>query len=184
MQFFTGLRFEVQQVSHGLSAELFLCLEMIEAALLLLVVVYCRAPYLAQSSLSLTPKMSWNFSIAMFWVITSLFLPMTSNCTLVSSQWASWLSPLPLILHLWAARMVHIAQASTQCSKIELIWCGSRASLSQLKLEDRALEIGMTIIKPTDAVHDLRVLLDSELTIKQQVNRTISTCFYHLRRLR
>ena len=28
------------------------------------------------------------------------------------------------------------------------------------------------------------VLLDSELSLKQHVNRTASTCFYHLRRLR
>ena len=52
-----------------------LCLEMIEVALLLLVVVYHRAQYLAWWSLSLTPKMSWNFAIAVVWVI--IFLPMT-----------------------------------------------------------------------------------------------------------
>jgi len=45
-----------------------LCLEMIEAARLLL--VYRRAQYLARSSSSLTPKISWNFSIGMAQVIT------------------------------------------------------------------------------------------------------------------
>ena len=36
----------------------------------------------------------------------------------------------------------------------------------------------------TDVVCDLGVLLDSELSLKQYVNSTASTCFYHLHRLR
>jgi len=70
------------------------------------------------------------------------------------------------------------------CPKTDLIWFGPRASLSRLKPEDRGLEIGATFLKPTDTVRDLGVLLDSELTRKQHVSRAVSTCFYHLRRLR
>ena len=33
-------------------------------------------------------------------------------------------------------------------------------------------------------MRDLGVLLDIELTMKKHVSRTVSTCFYHLRRLR
>ena len=33
-------------------------------------------------------------------------------------------------------------------------------------------------------LNNLSVLLDSELTMKQHVNKVISACFYHLRRLR
>ena len=68
----------------------------------------------------------------------------------------------------------------------ELIWFGSRSSLSRLKPEDRrpTLEIGATVVKPTDVVRDLGVLLDSELTMKRHVSKMVSTCFYHLRRLR
>jgi len=69
-------------------------------------------------------------------------------------------------------------------SKTELIWFGSRSSLSRLKLEDRTLEIGATVVKPTDVVRDLGVLLDSELTMKRHVSKMVSTCFYHLRQLR
>jgi len=69
-------------------------------------------------------------------------------------------------------------------SKTELIWFGSRSSLSRLKPEDRTLEIGATVVKPTDVVRDLGVLFDSELTMKRHVSKTVSTCFYHLRRLR
>ena len=39
-------------------------------------------------------------------------------------------------------------------------------------------------VQSTDVVRDLGVLLDSELTLKQHVNRITTTCFYHLRRLR
>jgi len=45
-------------------------------------------------------------------------------------------------------------------SKAELIWFGSQTSLCHLKPEDRVLEIGPTVVQ------------------------TVSTCFYHLRRLR
>ena len=46
------------------------------------------------------------------------------------------------------------------------------------------LEIGATVVKPTDVVRDPSVLLDSKLTMKRHVSKTVSTCFYHLRRLR
>ena len=39
-------------------------------------------------------------------------------------------------------------------------------------------------MKPTDVVRDLGVLHDSELTMKRHVSKTVSTCIYHLRRLR
>jgi len=76
--------------------------------------------------------------------------------------------------------MVRIVQASTQCSKVELIWFSSPASLHHLKPEGLALEIGVTVVKPTDTVRDLGVLLDSELFMKLHVRRTVMTCVYHL----
>ena len=66
-------------------------------------------------------------------------------------------------------------------SKMEIIWFGSWSSLNRLKPEDRTLEIGATVVKPTDVVRDLNVLLDSDLTVKRHVSKTVSTCFYHLR---
>ena len=69
------------------------------------------------------------------------------------------------------------------CSKTELIWFGSRSSLSRLRPKDCSLKIGATVVKPTDVVRDLGVLLDSELTMKRHVSKTVSTCFYHRRRL-
>ena len=39
-------------------------------------------------------------------------------------------------------------------------------------------------IQTVNSVRDLRVKLDSELSIKQQVSNITRACFYHLRRLR
>ena len=68
-------------------------------------------------------------------------------------------------------------------SKTELIWFGSGTSLSHLISEDRVLELGPIVVQPTDVVHGLGVLLDSERTMNRHVIKTVST-FYHFRRLR
>ena len=49
---------------------------------------------------------------------------------------------------------------------------------------DRSVTVGSVYVQPTDIVRNLGVLLDSELTMKQHVNKVTSACFYHLRRLR
>ena len=49
---------------------------------------------------------------------------------------------------------------------------------------DRSVTVGSVDVQPTDIVRNLGVLLDSELTMKQHVNKVTSACFYHLRRLR
>ena len=59
-------------------------------------------------------------------------------------------------------------------------WSGSRTSLRRLSLADSTLTIDSVVPQPTDVVRDLGVLLDSELSLKQHVNRTANTCFYHL----
>jgi len=49
---------------------------------------------------------------------------------------------------------------------------------------DRSVTVGSEDVQPTDIVRNLGVLLDSELTMKQHVNKVTSACFYHLRRLK
>jgi len=66
---------------------------------------------------------------------------------------------------------------------LELIWFASRTTLSKMAT-DRSVTVGSVDVQPTDIVRNLGVLLDSELTMKQHVNRVTSACFYHLRRLR
>jgi len=49
---------------------------------------------------------------------------------------------------------------------------------------DRSLTVDSVIIHPIDVVRDLGVLPDSEVTMKPHIDKLVSTCFYHLRRLR
>src|SRR5664279_1885984 len=69
-------------------------------------------------------------------------------------------------------------------SKTEAIWFGTRASLKKIGPADLRFEIGSDIIKPASSVRDLGVILDSELTMKNHINKVVSTGFYQLRRLR
>jgi len=62
-------------------------------------------------------------------------------------------------------------------AKTELIWFGTRTSLRRLTSADRTLTIDSVDVQSTDVVRDLGVLLDSELTLKQHVNRITTTCF-------
>jgi len=55
-------------------------------------------------------------------------------------------------------------------SKTELIWFGSRTTLSKIAT-DRSVTVGSMDVQSTDIVSNLGVLLDSELTMKQHVNK-------------
>jgi len=68
--------------------------------------------------------------------------------------------------------------------KTEYIWCGSRASLEKIASNDLSLRVGNVVITPVNAVRDLGVTLDSELTMQRHVNKVASACFYHIRRLK
>jgi len=68
--------------------------------------------------------------------------------------------------------------------KTEAIWLGTHGRLQQLSCSDLSLTIGTDTIKPSTVVRDLGVLIDAELTLRQHVSRLVSSCFFHLRRLR
>jgi hypothetical protein len=68
--------------------------------------------------------------------------------------------------------------------KTELQWFGSRANLRKLSSADLTLSVGNDVIRPVTVVRDLGVYLDAELTMKQHISRVVSSCFFHLRRLR
>ena len=67
---------------------------------------------------------------------------------------------------------------------MEPMWPGSSANLTKLANSGCSLLVGGNIIKPSTTVRDLGVLLDSELSLKQHVNKVVSSCYYHIRRLR
>ena len=70
-------------------------------------------------------------------------------------------------------------------SKMVLIWFGTWCSLQKITASDRFLQINdHTVISDKPVVHDLGVLLDSELTIKRYINQVARNCFHHIRRLK
>ena len=56
--------------------------------------------------------------------------------------------------------------------------------LRRLTGDNHSLSIGSVVVDSVNVVHDLGVLLDSELTMKQHINHVLSVGYYHLRRLR
>ena len=77
---------------------------------------------------------------------------------------------------------------STYCNSffgfiVQFIWFGSRSVLSKIPQQLHQVTIGSTTVHCCDVVRDLGVYLDSELTMKNHTSKTISTCYYHLRKL-
>jgi len=52
------------------------------------------------------------------------------------------------------------------------------------RCNDLSLRVGSDVITPVNAVRDLGVTSDSELTMQRHVNKVASACFYHIRRLK
>ena len=61
---------------------------------------------------------------------------------------------------------------------------GTRAMLKRLENTNLNLHVGTDTVTPSDLVHDLGVLLDSELTLRQHINKIAGVCFFHLGRLK
>jgi len=70
-------------------------------------------------------------------------------------------------------------------SKTELTWFGTRCSLQKITASDHLLQINDDIvISDKPVVHDLVVLLDSELTMKRHISQVARNCFHHIRQLK
>jgi len=66
--------------------------------------------------------------------------------------------------------------------KTQFIWLGPALQLD--KVGDVRLCVGGVDISPLDHVRDLRVTLDSLLTMKQHADTVARSCFYQMRQLR
>ena len=62
-------------------------------------------------------------------------------------------------------------------SKSEIIWIGTRATLKRLDDTNLSLHVGTNTVTPSNVVRDLGVLLDSELTMRQHISKTVGACF-------
>ena len=65
---------------------------------------------------------------------------------------------------------------------MELIWFGSHTTLGKMAT-DRSVTVGSVDVQPTDIVRNLGVLQDSELTMKQHINKVTSTCYYSVEKV-
>ena len=72
-------------------------------------------------------------------------------------------------------------------NKTEVIWFGTADKLRKIKALDLDLNVESDIISPVSVVPDLgvlKLLIDSELSMKQHVHKIVSICYYQLRRLK
>jgi len=67
-------------------------------------------------------------------------------------------------------------------TKTEVMWCASSRRMCQVPAVP--LHIGADSITPVSSVRDLGVYLDSDLSIKTHISRTVSSCFGVLRQIR
>ena len=76
--------------------------------------------------------------------------------------------------------------------KTKFIWFGSRTNLQNLTTlwnltalpGTSSLTVTHDVVQSVNAVLDLGVTLDSELSMQNHANKVARTCFYHIRRLK
>ena len=62
-------------------------------------------------------------------------------------------------------------------SKTEVIWFGTNANPKKLRSVDLGLHVEAGTIVPVDAVRDLGVILDGELTMAKHIVKITSVCY-------
>ena len=67
-------------------------------------------------------------------------------------------------------------------TKTEFIWCAK--SQQQQMISTAPFVVKGVAIEPSKSVRLLGVIIDSDLSMTSAVNKTVSTCFYQLRRIR
>ena len=66
----------------------------------------------------------------------------------------------------------------------ELLWSGSKYSLSKVDGRDPAIKLGSDTIQPSGHVRVLGVIMSSDLSLEKHVSAVSATCFFHLRLIR
>jgi len=67
-------------------------------------------------------------------------------------------------------------------AKSEQLWCTSLRQ--QNRLPNITLHVGCDIVQPVRCVRNLRIFIDSDVSMKTHISKTVSSCFAALRRLR
>jgi len=67
--------------------------------------------------------------------------------------------------------------------KTELLWAGTKCSLSMGDGSFPSLQLGEAIIAPSQHVRVIGVIFSTDLNLEKHVSNVSATCLYHLRRL-
>jgi len=67
-------------------------------------------------------------------------------------------------------------------TKTEVLWCASTRRQGQLP--DVPFTVGSDVVKPVRSVRNLGIYLDSDVSMRTHISRTISSCFAALRQIR
>ena len=67
-------------------------------------------------------------------------------------------------------------------AKTEVIWCAT--SRRQYQIPHNPIRVGLDDIHPVSSVRDLGIFLDSDISMKKHVAKTVSSCFAVLRQIR
>ena len=71
------------------------------------------------------------------------------------------------VVHVWCSAK----RLQLNSSKSKIIWFGTRAALKRLENTNLNLYVGTDTVMPSNVVRDLGILLDSELTMRQRINK-------------
>ena len=139
---------------------------------------------LERLALSLTPKTVLTSFSSMACILNPLL--MTCSCTQVPPLQTSQVFAMQRLSQCSADVMNWCAarRLKLNANKTEELLVGSKNNLTKLVSQDLTLTIGTETIKPTAAVRDQGMWLNSELSSKQHVAKVANACFYQLRRLR
>jgi len=67
-------------------------------------------------------------------------------------------------------------------SKTEILWCST--SCRRHLLPTTAVRVGADYVTPSSAVRDLGIMIDSDVSMRSHVSRTVSSCLATLRQIR
>ena len=73
-------------------------------------------------------------------------------------------------------------QLQLNTSKTEVIWCATSCQKHQLPADD--VRVGTDYVRPSKCVRNLGIFIDSDVTMRTHVTRTVASCFATLRQLR
>ena len=91
---------------------------------------------------------------------------------------------LTAAVHCGHPRMCSSRRLQLNPAKSEVIWCGIKASLKKMENIDLTLHVGNDVIGSASSVRDLGVILDCELSMKKQISKFSSICYFRLWRLK